>query len=313
MTISVTEPFSRAIERTTKILFRPFDLSKWLTLGFCAWLATLGEGSSGSGRGAFDDQHWDSDQFETGREWVVENAVTVGIIGGSIVLLILLLSALFVWLRCRGRFMFIDGIVRNRGAVVEPWNSQCEAANRVFLFELLLTLGGLFITALVVTGAIWISWPDIEAGHFEGAAVSGLIFGGISLFITWLGFGLVSWVLTNFIVPAMYRHGGTVSDGWNLVREEIFADQTGAIVLYFFMRVFLALCIGTLAILVTCLTCCIAAIPYVGTVILLPLFVFSRCYNLSFLEQFGERWRFYQFSLAGEEEPPTSDDSWEPN
>jgi hypothetical protein len=38
-------------------------------------------------------------------------------------------------------------------------------------------------------------------------------------------------------------------------------------------------------------------IPYVGTVILLPLFVFLRCYNLSFLEQFGERWRFYRFEL----------------
>ena len=35
----------------------------------------------------------------------------------------------------------------------------------------------------------------------------------------------------------------------------------------------------------------LVAIPYLGTVILLPLFVFLRCYSLCFLEQFGPSWR----------------------
>ncbi len=39
--------------------------------------------------------------------------------------------------------------------------------------------------------------------------------------------------------------------------------------------------------IVTCLTCCIAAIPYVGTVILLPVFVLLRSFSLLFLRQFG--------------------------
>ena len=32
MTISVIDPIGRAVERTTRILFQPFDLTKWLTL-----------------------------------------------------------------------------------------------------------------------------------------------------------------------------------------------------------------------------------------------------------------------------------------
>ena len=43
MTISVIDPVSPAIERTKLVLFQPFDLGKWFKLGFCAFLATLGD------------------------------------------------------------------------------------------------------------------------------------------------------------------------------------------------------------------------------------------------------------------------------
>jgi hypothetical protein len=46
-------------------------------------------------------------------------------------------------------------------------------------------------------------------------------------------------------------------------------------------------------VIATCLTCCLAAIPYLGSVILLPLLVFDRAYPLYFLEQFGPEWRFF--------------------
>ena len=35
------------------------------------------------------------------------------------------------------------------------------------------------------------------------------------------------------------------------------------------------------------------AIPYVGTVILLPLFVFAEAYPLYFIEQFGPEWQVF--------------------
>ena len=42
--ISVAEPVSPALERVKLMLFQPFDLGKWFVIGFCAWLAFLGEG-----------------------------------------------------------------------------------------------------------------------------------------------------------------------------------------------------------------------------------------------------------------------------
>ncbi|NUQ50006.1 MAG: hypothetical protein HUU27_08825, partial [Phycisphaerae bacterium] len=48
MNPSVTEPISQAFERTKQILFQPFDLGKWCLLGFCDFLAQLGEGGASS-------------------------------------------------------------------------------------------------------------------------------------------------------------------------------------------------------------------------------------------------------------------------
>ena len=42
--VSVIDPIGPAFEKVKTILFRPFDLGKWFIIGFCAWLARLGEG-----------------------------------------------------------------------------------------------------------------------------------------------------------------------------------------------------------------------------------------------------------------------------
>jgi hypothetical protein len=47
--VSVIDPIGQAIEHVRLMLFKPFDLSKWFIIGFCAWLAQLGHGGGGGG------------------------------------------------------------------------------------------------------------------------------------------------------------------------------------------------------------------------------------------------------------------------
>ena len=86
----------------------------------------------------------------------------------------------------------------------------------------------------------------------------------------------------------MCRHRGN-----RIVRAEILAGNLGTIILYFLMKIMLAIAVGIIAVISTCLTCCLAAIPYLGTVILLPLYVFTRCYPVCFLAQLGPNWQFF--------------------
>jgi len=61
----------------------------------------------------------------------------------------------------------------------------------------------------------------------------------------------------------------------------------GEILLYCLFLIVLALATAIVTCLAICATCCIAAIPYIGTVILLPVFVLLRSFSLLFLRQFG--------------------------
>jgi hypothetical protein len=53
-----------------------------------------------------------------------------------------------------------------------------------------------------------------------------------------------------------------------------------------------------LAIAIICLTCCVALLPYLNSVALLPISVFFRCDSLCFLEQFGKDWRIVETEPA---------------
>jgi hypothetical protein len=56
---------------------------------------------------------------------------------------------------------------------------------------------------------------------------------------------------------------------------------------------------------VTCLTCCVASLPYLGTVIVLPVPVFFRSFSLLFLRQFGADWDVWRkIPLAETTTPP---------
>jgi hypothetical protein len=61
----------------------------------------------------------------------------------------------------------------------------------------------------------------------------------------------------------------------------------GEILLYCLFLIALAIATGLISCLAICATCCIAALPYIGTVILLPVFVLFRSFSLVFLRQFG--------------------------
>ena len=65
------------------------------------------------------------------------------------------------------------------------------------------------------------------------------------------------------------------------------------LVLYLLFQIVIAMAIGTIIAIGCCIGCCLCCVsvllfvPYIGTVILLPLLVFKRSYSLYYLRQFG--------------------------
>jgi hypothetical protein len=277
--IEIFKPFGEAFELTKKILFRPFDVKKWFVIGFAAWLANLG----GSG-GGFNYQYNRREHVQKLNETISQIPHPILVTGVCVLIgFVCILIVVFAWLRARGGFMFIDCIVKNRGAIAEPWRNFRPEGNSYFFFSLLVGFAFLIFAALLSLPFVL---PIIRGGTFLHvhdvyliSTVAAWAFVVIILVLAWS-------LIASFMVPVMYVQRCSASKGFGIVARLV-AAHPGEILLYCLFLIVLALAAGVVTCLAICATCCIAAIPYIGTVILLPVFVLLRSFSLLFLRQFG--------------------------
>jgi hypothetical protein len=279
--IEIFKPFGEAFELMKKILFQPFDIKKWFVIGFAAWLANLGGGG-------FNYQYNRREDVQKLNETISQIPHPILVTGVCVLIsLVLVLIILFAWLRARGGFMFIDCIVKNRGAVAEPWREFRKEGNSYFLFSLVLGLCFLVFAALLSLPLIILA---IKGRYYLYLHRDRLDLYVISLIAAWIFVMLLLvlvWALiANFMTSVMYRRRCRAYEAFRTVTKLI-AAKPGEILLYCLFLIVLALASAIVGCLVTCATCCIAAIPYIGTVILLPVFVLLRSFSLLFLRQFG--------------------------
>jgi hypothetical protein len=276
--IEIFKPFAEAFDVMKRMLFHPFDLKKWLIIGFAAWLANLG-----SGGGGFNfpyNQREDKQKLSETIGQIPHPVLIVGIC--VLVCLVLLLVVLFAWLRARGRFIFVDCIVRNRAAIVEPWKEFRAEGNSFFLFSLIVVL---VLIAVIAIGGLALVIPFIPRGAHAQPGVGFWI--GLSLFIFFAVFLAFIWTLASqLMVPIMYRQRCRAQLAFAKALHLVSAHP-GPVLLYVLFLLVLAVAAVVISCLVACATCCIAAIPYVGTVVLLPVPVTFSAFSLLFLRQFG--------------------------
>ncbi len=295
MKISVIDPISQSIDWVKHVLFENFDLGKWLTIGFCAFLALLGEG--GGGGGGFNNlsnlsKH--KEKFPQIKSFIIEYIFVISISIGIFILIIIAFSILIQWLSCRGKFMFLDNVVRNRAEVKELWRKFKSLANSLLIFKIILMLISFVLFIVIIFIGFLIAWADISAKNFGQNAIIAIITVALLIFIMVVTFIIIKVLTKDFWVPIMYRRNIKILEAIKVFKSEIAPDHIFDIIRFFLMKILLGFAIVTISTICCCCTCCIAAIPYIGTVILLPLIMFNRCYSLFFLEQFGDDWIFFE-------------------
>lgn len=294
--ISIIDPIQPALAHARRILFEPFSARKWFVLGFCAFLAQLGEGGSfnfngnpfaHTSRGAGPD-------FGPVTEWITAHLPLVIALGVVFFILIMAMVVLLQWLGSRGAFMFLDGVARDRAEIVEPWTRFRDQGNQLFRFRLLLVLATLAL--LLVCGGLGalIALPDIHARTFGASALAAVVAAGGLLLLGLLALTAISLLLKSFVVPIMYRRNLGTSEAWAVLRRELLPGNAWRFVGFYLMTFLLWIPAVLLIFIGCCLTCCVAILPYLSSVAFLPIFVFFRCYSLGFLEQFGEDWRIIE-------------------
>jgi hypothetical protein len=301
--ISVTEPISPALERVKQMLFKPFDLGKWFTIGFCAWLAMLGESGGGFSGNYGGGNHTNSNSgnvgesfrhgFEQARDFTLDNLYWIVPAVVGLVIFLLALWLLILWLSSRGKFMFLHCVALDKAEVGEPWGKFSAEAGSLFKFRIVLGLAGM---VLMLPPLIFIVVAIIQMvlrGEPDMAAII-MVAGLILLFVLLaIVFALVHKFTVDFVVPIMFLRRGKCLAAW----KEFYAllvGNAGHFALYILFQIVLGMAIGVItlgAILITCcLAGCLMLIPYIGTVLLLPVLIFKRSYSAYFLALFGPQY-----------------------
>jgi len=287
--ISVIDPINPAIERVKQMLFRPFDLGRWFNIGFCAWLAYL---FSGGFANPYRGQGHPGAVIGQIKEFVFGNLVWVVplIISGGV--LIIALAMVIVWLRSRGEFMFLHCVALNRDEVREPWHKFRQQGNSLFLFRIVLGIIGAVSVGMLILPIILLI--VLVAGK-SGDSVNLMLVAGVILLtmlfvVVLICLALVRKFTMDFVVPIMFLRTAGCVDGWREFMQ-LLSGRKGAFALYVLFQIVIAMAVGMIVVATICLTCCCACcvmmIPYLGTVLLLPIFVFQRAYSLYYLRQFG--------------------------
>ena len=281
--IEILKPLDEAFELMKKILFHPFDFKKWFVIGFAAFLAGhfAGMGFNFPIGGFPPNQTAPSSVSPDWDEWKPWLAILI-VIG---IVLFLALIVLFSWLRARGSFIFTDCIARNRAAIVDPWREYRREGNSYFLFLLAVMVVSMLIFGLF--GLLGFLFFGLSAHNADNLTVTPLFIVLLVLFfLVWVCFAFFVGLISYFMVPLMYVRRCRALDAFRQTAKLV-TEHLGSFILFCLFACVLLIAAVVVGGAATCATCCLAALPYIGTVILLPVFVCLRAYGLFFIRQFG--------------------------
>jgi len=293
--ISVIDPISPTFQRVNTILFKPFDIGKWFVIGFCAWLAYLGSGGGPSfnfGRGFGQQGSRPAQALDQAKEFIADNLYWLIPSVIAIAVLIIAIGVLITWFSSRGRFMFLHCVAQNKAEIKVPWRKYRPQGNSLFLFRIVVGIISFAFFALLISVIVFIAIIAARTHtHIGAPAILALILFSLLIIVpVAIAFALFWKFTMDFVVPIMYLRASTCTAAW---REfwTLLKSNKGRFTLYILFQIVIAIAVSTIVFAAMCITCCCAAcilaIPYIGTVLMLPLLVFKRSYSLCYFRQYG--------------------------
>ena len=254
---SAIEP---AFKHMANMLFRPFVLRMWLSLGFISIM--LGGGGSGSSNIQIPDFSDLFDKSNTKHEFLPsglhlsEASILLLIVLG--VLIVFAVALLFGWLASVFQFVYVDDIVRKSGAVKEPFARLKGLGTSYFLWSL--AFGLIFILALGILVGLPLLAVFVPIGIGTAAKAVAVVWAviiGILLLIMAIIIGIFA---SDFVVTAMYVRGIRVMEGWRTVLP-ILKANAGQVVLYILLLIALGIASAIAGLVVFLASALIFAIP----------------------------------------------------
>jgi hypothetical protein len=296
---SALDALGEAISHMRAKLF-PFSFVGWLTLGFVSLLESCGPGGGGgqgagnrmNGSGSFDSG---AEMLQAGLAWIAAHMVLF--VGGLMVAMVL--SLLFLWLRSRAIFVYIDDVASGRFDLVRPWGEHGAHADSFFVLNLVVQ-GVIFIVIVLVIGLggfflLWARTNDWAGGALLMAALPIAFILLLSVLVAIV----VNMALRDFVAPLQITRNAGAREAGSVFLSMFFANP-GLLIGYALLKFVLSIALGIMMAIVCVVTCCVGVFPLVHQTIFQPIYYAERAWPLKLLAQMGED-VFFRF---GPKAPP---------
>ena len=299
--ISVIVPLGLAKKRVREMLFRPFSMEKWIAIGFCAWLAELGNGSVSEYFNYSNRTNTRTSlHLEQIRDYVMHHLAWIVPTAIAGTLFVLLLMFLLIWVKSKGELMLLHCITQNSGEVSVPWIKFKKEALSLCCFCFLVALLSLLNLILLLAIMIWGIYNFSHLYHYDTSLLlQSLAPIGLSFFLVWIVLGLISIFTTHFVTPILYLQRGTCWEAWTIF-SKLLRQHPWKFVNYLLFQLVIGLAIFFCFLIIILCTCCVGCLfltlPFIGTVLALPIILFSRSYQLYYLAQYGAEFNIFTVS-----------------
>jgi hypothetical protein len=197
-------------------------------------------------------------------------------------------------------------VATNKAEVAVPWHKFRQQGNSLFLFRIVLGIIGFLVVVVPIIGIVVLVIMMISGSAPGVVSIPGIIILGLTIFTLSILLFLVKKFTYDFVVPIMSLRMAGCTAGWREFMTILSANKL-RFALYLLFQIVIKIVIGAMVGIGVCIGCCLCCasclllIPYIGTVILLPVLVFTRAYSLYYLQQFGPEFDVFRTEIKAVE------------
>lgn len=283
---SAIDALGEAISHMREKLF-PFSFGGWITLGLVSLLESCGAGSGSSGLQnslSGPDSYEDPTRaIEHAAAWVTAHLIIVV----SALVGLMLISLLFMWLRSRAIFVYIDDVASGRFDLVRPWSRHSGHADSFFVISLV-AQGAVFILIVLILGSgglfgLWARANDWGVG----AILLGVIPIAFLFILALIAAVLLNMALRDFVAPLQISRNVSAGEAGGIFLSLV-SQTPGLFVGYALLKFVVGLGVSVVTLIGGCLTCCLGFLPLINQALFQPIYYADRAWSLKLLAQMGE-------------------------
>lgn len=292
---TIREAFTRAWGKMKEVLFCPFDWRTWLILTLGFWLAELGKGGPNIPGNLITDKDTGKvllQQLDTiAKELEIPLELFILQIAAVLFFIFITLGILFLWIRCRSRFIVLDMLIRGARAETfgNRWTTFQLLGNSFFLTQVLLTVAMVFFGFCTAAGAVLGISALLQGKEICSNSTAVILIGSALLIFTLLAVAIAIYLLLyqDFGALLMYRSGCSGPEALRILNRKLM-ERPWTFLRYLTGLLLFSIFVSVLILLFACITCCIGglllALPFLSTMILLPLLYARWQFTLEFFD-----------------------------